>query len=252
MTVSRPPARVPAALGALLLACLKSGLAAVLVFAGLALAAIPSPYRAFAPEPYGLTQISPTLYLDDPAAADRVRALIAQAEANTRAFFGDLQTEPVWVICTAGPCEETLGMRANGMTFGYHLIVVGPNGVSEMILTHERVHSELHRHLDLTDIWNPRFPAWFDEGLAAYLSGDARLRQPADPRDADWIRGARRLSDWNAMRPQADWRDRYGAAARLVAEIEKIAGTDGLRALIRRVGEDGADFQTEWSALTGR
>ncbi len=249
MTVSRKRATV---LGLLLWFPLKAVLAAALIFAGMAIAAVPSPYRAFVAEPYGFTQISPTLYLDDPAAADHVTALIARAEANTAAFFGDLQTDPVWVICTADPCEAELGMRANGMTFGYHLIVVGPNGVSEMILTHERVHSELHRHLDVTDIWNPRFPAWFDEGLAAHLSGDARLRQPADPRDADWIRAARRLWDWNALRSTADWRDRYGAAARLVAEIEELAGQDGLRALIARVGEDGADFQTEWSALTGR
>ncbi len=230
----------------------KAILAALLIFAALAIAAIPSPYRAFVPESYGLTQISTTLYLDVPAEADRVAALIAKAEANTKAFFGDLQTDPVWVICTADPCKAAFDMRANGMTFGTHLIVVGPKGVSEMILTHERVHSELHRHLDLTDVWKPRFPAWFDEGLAAYLSGDARLRQPRDARDADWIRAARRLWDWNAMRSQADWRDRYGAAARLVAEIEEIAGTDGLRALITRVGADGADFDTEWSALTGR
>ena len=240
-------------IGSLLLwPALKAALAAALVFAALALAAVPSPYRAFVAEPYGLTQISPTLYLDDPAEAGRVAALIARAEANTAAFFGELQTDPVWVICTASACGDALDMRANGMTFGYHLIVVGPRGVSEMILTHERVHSELHRHLDLTDIWAPRFPAWFDEGLAAHLSGDARLRQPSDPRDADWIRAAQRLWDWNALRGQADWRDRYGAAARLVAEIEDIAGQDGLRALITRVGEEGADFQTEWSALTGR
>ncbi len=238
--------------GRLVWALLRALTAAALVFATLAIAAVPSPYRAFVAEPYGLTQISPTLYLDDPAEADRVAALIAKAEANTVAFFGDLQTDPVWVICTASACEAALDMRANGMTFGYHLIVVGPKGVSEMILTHERVHSEFHRHLDLTDIWAPRFPAWFDEGLAAHLSGDTRLRQPADPRDADWIRAAHRLLDWNALRGKADWRDRYGAAARLVAEIEEIAGQDGLRALITRVGDGGADFQTEWSALTGR
>ncbi|MDF0600343.1 hypothetical protein P1J78_06350 [Psychromarinibacter sp. C21-152] len=233
-------------------AILRAVTMAALVGGALAFAAVPSPYRAFTPESYGLTEISPTLYIDAPEAADRVAALIARAEANTRAFFGPLETDPVWVVCTAAACADRLGMRANGLTYGFHLIVVGPGGVNETILTHERVHAELHRHLDVSDILSPRFPAWFDEGLAAYLSGDPRLRQPADPRDADWIRAADDWLGWNDLRDSADWRDRYGAAARLVAEIEERAGRDGLRALVARVGEDGADFETEWHRLTGR
>lgn len=236
----------------LLTTVLRAVLMAGLVAGALAFAAVPSPYRAFTPETYGLTEVSATLYIDDPARADRVVALIAAAEANTRAFFGPLETDPVWVVCTTTACEDRLGMRANGLTYGYHLIVVGPDGVNERVLTHERVHSELHRHLGLSDIFGPRFPAWFDEGLASHLSGDPRLRQPADARDAEWILEARDFFSWNDLRDRADWRDRYGAAARLVAEIERKAGRDGLRELIRRVGEDGADFDTEWRALTGR
>lgn len=236
----------------LVLSLLRAGLLGAAVFAGLAMAAVPGPHRAFVPESYGLVEVSPTLYLDDPAAAPRVAALIAGAEAATRDFFGPLEADPAWVVCTTPACEARLALRSNGLTYAAHLIVIRPLGLNPRTMTHERVHAELKRYLGVADLLSPRFPAWFDEGLATHLAGDDRLRLPADPRDADWIARARTHLDWTRMRGTAGVRDRYGAAARLVAEIEEIAGRDGLRALVRRVGEEGADFEAEWRRLIGR
>ncbi len=214
---------------------------AAFVAALLAFAAVPNPLRAFTPDLFGLPQAAPNLHIDDPEAADRVLAMIGTAEARTEAVFGELQVDPKWIVCTTEACAEELGLNPNGLTYGAHVIVIGPGGVSEMILTHERVHAELHRYLGPRDILKPRFPAWFDEGLAALVSGDTRLWQPADPRDADWIRGATDYLNWRRLREGRDWRDSYGAAARLVAEIRERLGPAGLRALIEEVGE-GADF----------
>jgi len=222
-----------------------------IVSAGLAYAAVPSPYRAVTPGLWGLENPAPDVYTDAPEEIGRILALIGRAEDTTRAFFGDLEKAPVWVICTTESCQRDFGFSANGLAMGYHFILIGPNGLNEMILTHERVHIALHKYMGPADILAPKFPAWFDEGLAAHLSGDTRLRQPADPRDADWIRAARRFFDWTRIRDTADWRDRYGAAARLVVEIEQAVGRDGLRDLIVRVGE-GADFETEYRAIVPR
>ena len=224
---------------------------AAIVFAAMAYAAVPGPYRAITPGLFGLAQPAPNLYTDAPGRADEFTALIAAAEGRTRAFFGDLVTDPVWVICTTETCQHDFGFSANGLAIGYHFILIGPNGINEIVMTHERVHIALHRYMGPADILGPKFPAWFDEGLAAHLSGDTRLRQPGDPRQADWIKAAERYTDWQDMRPTADWRDRYGAAARLVAEIEEVAGRDGLRSMIGRIGE-GAAFDAEYRAVLGR
>ncbi len=223
--------------------CLRALALAMLVGAGLAFAAVPSPYRAFTPDLFGLEELSPGVYADDPGAAARIEALIGQAEDRTRDFFGELEVDPAWVVCSTADCAASFGLSANGLTFGFHLIVIGPGGMNDIVFTHERVHAELHRWLVPSDLLGPRFPAWFDEGLASHLSGDSRLWQPADARRADWIREATNFFKWRQLREGRDWRDSYGAAARLVAEIEQRLGRDGLRALIEEVGE-GADFET--------
>ena len=229
---------------------LRAGSLAALVFAGLAWAEVPGPHRALTPELAGMVQVAPRLHVDAPGEAARVQALIAAAERRTAAFFGPLQADPVWVVCTTRACAEALALRANGMTYAAHLIVIGPRGVNPIVLTHERIHAELHRHVGLRDVFGPRFPAWFDEGLAAHLSGDARLFQPDDPRAADWIREARDWFSWRRLREGRDWRASYGAAARLVAEIEDRIGADGLRALIDEV-DAGADFDAALARRMG-
>lgn len=220
---------------------LRSALAAAILAGALAFALVPNPLRAFTPDLFGLPQVAPNLHIDAPDRAETVLALIAAAEAHTRAVFGPLRADPKWIVCTTRACADALGLAPNGLTYGAHVIVIGPGGVSEMVLTHERVHAELHRSLSPRDLLGPRFPAWFDEGLAAHVSGDSRLFRPADPRAADWIRAAEDFFSWRRLREGRDWRDSYGAAATLVAEIERRLGADGLRTLIETV-EAGTPF----------
>ncbi len=134
------------------------------------------------------------------------------------------------------------------LTYGHGLILIGPQGQTEMIVTHERIHAELHRSLRLSDLWDQRIPAWFDEGLASFLSGDPRLDRPAGPRDADWICTARSFRDRGRLHPTGDWRATCGAAARLVAEIDEIHGREGLRDLVTAVVA-GAPFDAEYRRL---
>ncbi len=229
---------------------LRSALMAAAAAGALAFAAVPMPLRAFTPGLFGLPQVAPNLHIDVPAEAPRVRAMIAAAEARTSAVFGPLRADPAWVVCTAQACADRLGLRPNGMTYAAHVIVIGPGGLSEMVFTHERVHAELHRSLSPRDLLGPRFPAWFDEGLAAHVSGDSRLFRPADPRAADWIRAAEDFFSWRRLREGRDWRDSYGAAATLVAEIEGRLGADGLRALIETV-EAGTPFDAALAGAMG-
>ena len=222
-----------------------------LVAGGMAYAAVPGWHRALTPGVFGLTRISPNAYIDDPAQGARVLALIARAEETSGAFFGPTTANPMYVICTAAPCHEAFGSPPRGLTLGSHIILISPSGVNELILTHERIHADLHSFMGITDIMNQRFPAWFDEGLSSFLTGDHRLTLPRRARDADWIRTAKSFRDWGAINQRRDWRETYGAAYRLVAEIEAAVGRDGLRALIRDVA-DGADFDASLRRALGQ
>lgn len=213
-----------------------------------AYAALPGPHRALTPGVFGLAEAGPGLWVDDPAFAAQVRAFAARADETVADFFGPLESHPRFIFCTAPRCADIFGLKRRGLTCGAQLIFVGPKGQNEMIVTHERTHGELHRSLRLSDLWDQRIPAWFDEGLASYLSDDTRLDSPENPRDANWICAARTFRDWGRLHPAQDWRQTYGAAARLVAEIDQIAGRDGLRDLVTAV-EAGASFDGEYARL---
>lgn len=212
--------------------------------AGIAYATQPGPHRAVTPGLFGMAQPAPNLYIDAPEAAPAVLAMIAEAERVTAAFFGALRADPTYVVCTTQACRDGFGIRPKGLSLGYQLILLAPTGLDQTIVTHERIHAELHRFMGLRDLIDPRFPAWFDEGLASHISGDTRLNRPANPRDADWIKSARTFRDWGRLHRDGGhhWRDTYGAAATLVAEIEGRLGRDGLLALIHRVAA-GADLE---------
>ena len=225
---------------------LSFGAAGLALAAGVAFASVPGYHRAATPGLFGMTQAAPNLYIDDSAQADAVLALIAKAETATIAFFGELRANPIYIICTTQQCKDDFGIKPRAITVGYHWILVEPKGVTQLILTHERIHAELHRFMGISDILNQRFPAWFDEGLASHISGDDRLNRPENPRDADWIRTAHSFGDWGALHKKHNWQDTYGAAARLVQEIDAQIGRDGLLQFIKEVGA-GAEFE---AALT--
>lgn len=228
--------------------------AAFILFATLAAsaayAALPGYHRALTPSWFGLTQIDTQLWTDDPSRANELLNLTAQSEHPARAFFGSLTTTPRILLCTTPACAARFNLGPIAVTLGYHAILASPGGVTPMILAHERVHSELHAYMGLSDLFSPRFPAWFDEGLASHLSHDTRLTRPTDARDADWITSARTYRDWGRLHAPdgQNWRHTYGAAARLVDELDDTIGRDGLRALIADVA-NGADFDAAYERL---
>ena len=162
------------------------GLSVSLVLAGgIAYAAAPGYHRALTPGLFGMTKAADNLYIDNAELADMARDLITQSEVTTQAFFGELRANPVFIICSTQDCKTQFGLRSRGLSLGYQVILIDHIDNSALIHTHERIHAELHRFMGITDIWDQRFPAWFDEGLASHISGDTRLNRPQDARDAD-------------------------------------------------------------------
>lgn len=225
--------------------------AALLIMAAGVYVEVPGPYRALTPRAFGLSEVAPGIFIDRPVRAPEFLPLIRRSEDLSAAFFGRSEVRPRYVLCTSGTCQNTFGFRAVGLTIGYHLVLIAPAGLNEQTLTHERVHVDLHALMGPLDLINPRFPTWFDEGLASFLAGDTFAWRPRTTRDADWVTAAWRLDDWLKLRKTRPVAELYSAARTLVAEIAARAGRDGLRQLVARVA-GGADFDTEYRALIRR
>lgn len=124
---------------------------------------------------------------------------------------------------------------------------MAPEGLTPLVLTHELAHVALHAKMSLKDLVSPRFPTWFDEGLASWIAGDDRLIAPDSAARARLLQ-AQRFTDWGGVMDDLGWQAGYGAAMALVEDMVAAGGADGLRSLIERVAE-GADFETERAAL---
>lgn len=211
---------------------------------------IPSPFRVLTPTYFGAVKVSPGLYTDAPKRAPEFRAMIRKAKTNSAKYFGSSDHSPRMVICTTRKCAKAFGLKALGLTVGYHVVLIGPGGVNERTMTHERAHVDLHALLAPIDLLGPRFPHWFDEGLASLVAGDRRFVRSNNPRDADWIKAARTFGQWNALTRARSVSQTYGAATVLVSEIQRKAGNKGLMDLVQRVA-GGASFDKEYARIMG-
>ena len=207
---------------------------------GVAAAAVPGPQRMLAPGAYGLTKIAAGVFTDDPAMAQIQLRLIARAERTVGGFFGELKASPRYVLCTKQECDSIFGGNGSiAQAYGWSAIKIPPRAfsdihVGEILLTHERMHTELLYRWGATALWDGKFPSWFNEGLATFISGDTRVRFDHDQHDKDWIRGSKTFWDWSGFVKARGWRDAYGAAASIVAGINARAGKDGIRTIIDR------------------
>ena len=71
--------------------------------------------------------------------------------------------------------------------------------------------------MGLTDLWDQRIPAWFDEGLATIISGDTRIASDISRAELARIQQAQSFADWGAaIDDLGGWQRSYGAAAEAV------------------------------------
>jgi hypothetical protein len=161
------------------------GLAAFLI---LAIAGIGFAYPAAAavacPSCYGFAGLGDGIYVEKGAtAAERqeAEAVVDAARGRVEGFYGTLEGSPRILICRTEDCYRPIGGGSRGQAILDWALFLSPRGTSTMIAAHELSHIELHSRLGLAKTWNRAVPQWFDEGLAADISGDPRyLRQTGD------------------------------------------------------------------------
>jgi hypothetical protein len=214
--------------------------AALIMLAGIYITQ-PGPWRALTPAAFGLTEVGPRVYSDAPAQGRAIMALIERSRNRAEALFGPGGWQPTYVVCTAAPCTRTFGFDAAGLTIGYHLVLIAPSGLNDEVMLHERIHVALHRRMGPIDLVFPRFPNWFDEGLATLWSRPPRVRGRGDPQAAAWVREGATWASWQRLTTERPVDDVYNAAALLVGDLQDRIGRGGILDLIGKVAA-GGDF----------
>ena len=164
------------------------------VIAGIALAAValtmvvlviaPGARLAVCPYCYGFERLQEKIYVESgtpPAMQQSVITAVQISRARVTEFFTTRQSNPVIFFCLTETCYRRAGGQgiSRGMTFAGALLV-SPRRPDGTVTTHEWTHEEVLERLGP----NLRLvPAWFNEGLAVYVSDDKRFLAPAGSGD---------------------------------------------------------------------
>lgn len=128
--------------------------------------------KLLAPKTFGLSEVTPSLYVEagaDEATRAKLRADMAQAERAIRAEYGGVVSRPVVHACISEACFKSFGGRGAERAKVYgNQILLSPRGLNWHYLAHEWSHDEIRTRLSFA-AWR-QMPQWFDEGLAVAIS----------------------------------------------------------------------------------
>lgn len=191
---------------------------------------------ALCPGCFGFTKIADGIYIEPNAGADGSEILRRYTVATQRVerAFGPIEKHPRVLVCFTETCNAVMGGHQTlALTYGDKLFYLGPYGHNTAIIAHELSHVVLHARLGMRG--QKHFPAWVDEGIATYVSQDARF--DLDPSSCEAIQEDLPTSakDWRrtAGREAGKYSDLYyGAAGCKVANWLKAHPVSGLEGLI--------------------
>ena len=132
----------------------------------------------------GFRQVAPRIYVDRQATDAQIDAALqdlATAEGMVLDFYPERRSDSVWLLCLSGECGVRNPPLPLAMSYMNLFVFVYPDGSTPTILAHELAHIELsHRVGSNRRFFSQAVPAWFDEGLAAFISQDSRYLDVAD------------------------------------------------------------------------
>jgi hypothetical protein len=134
----------------------------------------------------GLIEVSPGIYIDDPAATRRTLMMLEAAERRVARVFGKGDRRPVVLVCRTEACEARVAGPSQaphtlGVAYGWSFVRLSPRGLTEDVLAHELTHIEIHRRIGLVAIATGRLPAWWNEGMATIIASGTPTSCPRSP-----------------------------------------------------------------------
>jgi hypothetical protein len=196
---------------------------------------------------FGFEHLERGLFVEAQASPAYRRKLLGwthDSRQKIRGFFGSQQSDATIFACVTLPCygrAERHGAQTLGISFLDWLIVLSPQIDSEVAITHELTHVELHNRL------GPKMfevPAWFDEGLAVNVSDDPRYLAPPSNDDRCLMEPAGPLprTTFTWVRATQTTNQPYGEAACAVSRwLESNGGPGAVQKLIASINA-GAPF----------
>ncbi len=127
--------------------------------------------KLLAPESFGLTPVTPSIYVEsgaDEATQAKLREAMEKAENAIRTAYGGVNSRPIVNACISEGCYEAFGGRGSVAKVYGNRILLSPRGLNWHFLAHEWSHDEMRSRLTLGAWWH--LPQWFDEGVAVAVS----------------------------------------------------------------------------------
>ena len=192
----------------------------------------------------GFREFPNRMYLqktEDATLRAHMESVAADSWSNLGAFLGKIRSSPFVILCSDLETCARFSGSANSRILTHRtpyndFIVVGPDRMESLLLTHELVHAELDARLGL---WKTliKVPMWFQEGLAMVISGDQRFDEVTlraaiektginpELKDLESWRSFNRLAAKNSQLA-------YGLAFKEVSLWYRKAGKEGVRKLL--------------------
>jgi len=202
---------------------------------GLAVLGMTPVLAGLCPNCFGFSKVGDHIYIEPNAGADGSDILRRYEIATDRveAAFGPIAAHPRVLVCFTQTCNALMGgHQPLALTYGDKLFYLGPYGHDTAIIAHELAHVVLHAQLGVRGQYS--FPAWVDEGIATYVSGDARFDlDPATCDDAqvdlpvadhDW----RRVAGYEAGKDSDLYYETAGCKVAKWLKAHPVSGLDGL------------------------
>ena len=226
--------------------------------------------KLLAPEYFGLTPVTPSIYVEpgaDEVTRIRLRESMEQAESSIRAAYGDVASRPTVNACITEGCYEAFGGGRGSLAKVYgKRILLSPRALNWHLLAHEWSHAEMSTRLTFF-AWK-RMPQWFDEGVAVAVSEAPEHSQShwqslvvaniARPTREElrtfkslrqWLDAVHRYGEEKNIERRAkgepEIRPVYSAAGQELRPWLARAGSQGLLAFIARMN-DGEDFESAY------
>jgi hypothetical protein len=199
--IARPKQTRALPLGRRIMAVIAGLVLPAAAFAVLIVVQSPGIRLVVCPYCFGFEWLQGNIYVESSTPPDLRQAVIRSEQisrARITAFFTTRESDPVIFFCMTEHCYRRAGGHpaTRGMTFS-NSVLISPRRPDGTVLTHEWTHAELLERL------GPRLrlvPAWFNEGLAVYVSDDRRFLAPANSSDRCLIDPTGELpetaSDW--------------------------------------------------------